>query len=166
MSLIEVVRDPRTNPLDVIEQLAAGNSWPFERANEDDISFVVTGRWTNYQVSFTWMGEIEALHLACAFDMRIPRERLASVQQLVALINEQLWIGHFDIWMQNGVVMFRHALLLAGGVSASGQQCEAVLNSALDASERYFPAFQFVVWAGKPAREAMDAALFETSGQA
>ena len=166
MSLIEFVRDPRPNPLDVVEQLAAGNNWPFERASEDEISLVVTGRWTNYQVSFTWMSEIEALHLACAFDMRVPAQRLASVQQLVALINEQLWIGHFDIWMQNGVVMFRHALLLAGGVSASGQQCEAVLNSALDASERYFPAFQFVVWAGKPAREAMDAALFETSGQA
>jgi hypothetical protein len=166
MSLIEFARELRTNPLDVVEHMAAGNSWPFERASEDEISLVVTGRWTNYQVSFTWMGEIEALHLACAFDMRIPRERLATVQQLVALINEQLWIGHFDIWMQNGVVMFRHALLLAGGVSASGQQCEAVLNSALDASERYFPAFQFVVWAGKPAREAMDAALFETSGQA
>ena len=166
MSLIELTRDSRANPLDVVEHMAAGNSWPFERASEDEISLVVTGRWTNYQVSFTWMGEIEALHLACAFDMRIPRERLASVQQLVALINEQLWIGHFDIWMQNGVVMFRHALLLAGGLSASGQQCEAVLNSALDASERYFPAFQFVVWAGKTAREAMDAALFETSGQA
>jgi hypothetical protein len=166
MSLIELVRDPGTNPLDVVEQLAVGNNWPFERASEDEISFIVTGRWTNYQVSFTWMSEIEALHLACAFDMRVPAQRLASVQQLVALINEQLWIGHFDIWMQNGVVMFRHALLLAGGVSASGQQCEAVLNSALDASERYFPAFQFVVWAGKPAREAMDAALFETSGQA
>ena len=166
MSLIELVRDPGTNPLDVVEQLAVGNNWPFERASEDEISFIVTGRWTNYQVSFTWMSEIEALHLACAFDMRVPAQRLASVQQLVALINEQLWIGHFDIWMQNGVVMFRHALLLAGGVSASGQQCEAVLNSALDASERYFPAFQFVVWAGKSAREAMDAALFETSGQA
>jgi hypothetical protein len=166
MSLIELVRDPRTNPLDVVEHMAAGNSWPFERASEDEVSLVVTGRWTNYQVSFTWMSEIEALHLACAFDMRIPAQRLASVQQLVALINEQLWIGHFDVWMQNGVVMFRHALLLAGGVSASGQQCEAALNNALDASERYFPAFQFVVWAGKSAREAMDAALFETSGQA
>ena len=166
MSLIELVRDPGTNPLDVVEQLAVGNNWPFERASEDEISFIVTGRWTNYQVSFTWMSEIEALHLACAFDMRVPAQRLASVQQLVALINEQLWIGHFDIWMQNGVVMFRHALLLAGGVSASGQQCEAALNNALDASERYFPAFQFVVWAGKSAREAMDAALFETSGQA
>jgi hypothetical protein len=166
MSLIEIVRDTNANPLDVVEHMAAGNSWPFERSSEDELSFAVTGRWTNYQVSFTWMSEIEALHLACAFDMRVPTARLTNVQQLVALINEQLWIGHFDIWMQNGVVMFRHALLLAGGVSASDRQCEAVFNSALEACERYFPAFQFVVWAGKSAREAMDAALFETSGEA
>ena len=146
----------------MVEHLAAGNNWPFERAGEDEIALVVTGRWTNYQISFTWMSEIEALHLACAFDMRVPELRLAEVQQLVALINEQLWIGHFDVWMQNGVVMFRHALVLAGGVSASDRQCEAVLGSALDSCERYFPAFQFVVWAGKSAREAMDAALFET----
>jgi len=166
MSLIEIVRDPTDNPLDVVEHMAAGNSWPFERAGEDEIAIVVTGRWTNYQVSFTWMSGIEALHLACAFDMRVPEPRLSEVQQLTALINEQLWIGHFDVWMQNGVVMFRHALLLAGGVTASGRQCEAVLGTALDSCERYFPAFQFVVWAGKSAREAMDAALFETSGEA
>ena len=129
--------------------MAAGNNWPFERAGEDEIAIVVTGRWTNYQVSFTWMSEIEALHLACAFDMRVPDPRLTEVQQLVALINEQLWIGHFDIWTQNGVVMFRHALLLTGGAAPSDRQCEAVLGSALDACERYFPAFQFVVWAGK-----------------
>jgi hypothetical protein len=41
-----------------------------------------------------------------------------------------------------------------------------LLGTALDASERYFPAFQFVVWAGKPAREALDAAMFETHGHA
>ena len=64
-------------------------------------------------------------------------------------MNEQLWIGHFDLWTQDGMVMFRHALVLAGGVEATGQQCEALLGSALEACERYFPAFQFVVWAGK-----------------
>jgi hypothetical protein len=68
--------------------------------------------------------------------------------------------------LQDGVVMFRHALVLAGGVTASDRQCEAVLASALDSCERYFPAFNFVVWAGKNAREAMDAAMFETSGEA
>ena len=55
---------------------SVGNNWPFERAGEDELAIVVTGRWTNYQVSFTWMSEIEALHLACAFDMRVPELRL------------------------------------------------------------------------------------------
>jgi hypothetical protein len=166
MSLIEITRDKYDNPLDVVEHMASGNNWPFERAGEDEIGIVVTGRWTNYQVSFTWMGDIEALHLACAFDMKVPEARLAEVQQLIAAINEQLWIGHFDVWMQTGAVMFRYALVLAGGISASGRQCEAVLGTALDSCERYFPAFQFVIWAGKTAREAMDSAMFETAGEA
>ncbi len=166
MSLVEIEHGSRVNPLEVVEHMAAGNNWPFERASEDEIALVVTGRWTNYQVSFTWMHDIEALHLACAFDMKVPERRLAELQQLVAMINEQLWIGHFDVWKQNGMVMFRHALVLAGGVSASGRQCEAVLGAALDSAERYFPAFQFVVWAGKSPREAMDSAMFETAGEA
>ena len=166
MSIIEVVREEKASPLEVVERMASSNNWPFERAAEDEIALNVTGHWTNYQVSFTWMGEIEALHLACAFDMKVPELRLAEVQALVALVNEQLWIGHFDVWMENGVVMFRHALLLAGGVAASDRQCEAVLGAALDSCERYYPAFQFVIWAGKTAREAMDSAMFETSGEA
>ena len=166
MSLIETEQTSRDNPLDVVETLAAGNNWPFERADDDEIALVVNGKWTNYQVSFTWMSDIEALHLACAFDMKVPERRLADVQHLISLINEQLWIGHFDVWTKNGIVMFRHALVLAGGVAASGRQCEAVLSAGLDSCEHYFPAFQFVVWAGKSAREAMDAALFETSGEA
>jgi hypothetical protein len=36
----------------------------------------------------------------------------------------------------------------------------------LDACERYYQAFQFVLWAGKSATEALDAVMFETSGQA
>jgi len=166
MALIDLARNRHDNPLDVVESMAAGNDWPFERSGDDEITLVVTGRWTTYQVSFTWMTDIEALHLACAFEMKVPEPRLADVQQLVALINEQLWIGHFDVWTQNGLIMFRHALLLAGGVTASDRQCEAVLGTGLDTSERYYPAFQFVVWAGKSAKEAMESSLFETSGEA
>ncbi len=121
MSLIELSRDQINNPLEVVEHMAAGNNWPFERSGEDEIALVVTGKWTNYQVSFTWMGDIEALHVACAFDIRIPELRLPETQQLIAMINEQLWIGHFDVWMQNGMVMFRHALVLSGGIAPSEQ---------------------------------------------
>ena len=99
----------------------------------------------------------------CSVLSAVPRD---EVQRLIAMINEQLWIGHFDLWIKDGIVMYRHALVLAGGVAASGPQCEALLATALDACERYFPAYQFVVWAGKTAREALDAAMFETAGEA
>ena len=166
MSLIDYSQPQRINPLDVVERVAGTHDWSFERASEDEINILVAGRWTDYQVSFTWMTDIEALHLACAFDLKVPERRREEVQKLIALVNEQLWIGHFDLWTQDGMVMFRHALVLAGGVEATSQQCQAMLSSALEGCEGYFPAFQFVVWAGKPAREALDAAMFETSGEA
>jgi hypothetical protein len=156
----------RTNPLDVVERIAAINDWSFERAGDDEITMLVGGKWSDYQVSFTWMHDIEALHLACAFDLRVPDRRKADVQQLISFINEQMWVGHFDLWTQDGLVMFRHALVLAGGVEATSMQCQALLSSALESCEGYFPAFQFVVWAGKTARTALDAAMFETSGEA
>jgi hypothetical protein len=82
------------------------------------------------------------------------------------MINEQLWVGHFDFWNQDGLIMYRHALVLAGGVEASSRQCEVLLCSAVESCERYYPAFQFVVWAGKSARAALEAAMFEVAGQA
>jgi hypothetical protein len=165
MSLTNYAEE-HSNPLDVVEHLAALNEWTFERASEDEITIMVTGKWTDYQVSYTWMPDIEALHLACAFDLKVPERRRPNIQQLISLINEQMWVGHFDMWVNEGMVMFRHALVLSGGVEASGKQCEALLDNALEACERYFTAFQFVVWAGKPAREALNAAMFETSGEA
>jgi len=166
MSLLEGTIDSRNNPLAVVEDVAADNNLPFERSGEDEVTIVSKGAWTDYQLSFTWMNEIEALHLACAFDMKIAESRRAEVQRLIASINEQLWVGHFDIWTHTGLIMYRQALVLPGGMSASTAQCETMLVSAVHACERYYPAFQFVVWAGQPAAEAMRAAMFDTEGQA
>jgi hypothetical protein len=166
MSLIEYAGERRLNPVDVVERVAALNEWSFERAGDDEITIAITGRWTSYQAAFTWMDDIEALHLACAFDLKVPERRRSEVMALIGQVNEQMWVGHFDLWSQDGVVMFRHALVLAGGVEASGRQCEVVLDAAIEACERYYQAFQFVVWAGTGAREAMDAAVFETAGEA
>ncbi|MFO1111446.1 MAG: YbjN domain-containing protein [Bradyrhizobium sp.] len=166
MSLLEGIVDSPANPLAVVEDIASDNNWAFERSGEDEVTIVTKGRWTDYQLSFTWMGEIEALHLACAFDMKIPQARLAEVQRLVAAINEQLWVGHFDLWMHTGMVMHRQALVLPNGLTASTAQCEAMVDGAIHGCERYYPAFQFVVWAGKSAQEAMNAAMFDTAGEA
>jgi hypothetical protein len=149
MSMLEGIIDSPNHPLAVVEDIAADNNWSFERSGEDEVTI-----------------EIEALHLACAFDMKIPPPRRGEVQRLIAGINEQLWIGHFDIWTHTGMIMHRQALVMPGGNTASTAQCESMLAGAIHACERYFPAFQFVVWAGKSTAEALSAAMFDTEGEA
>jgi hypothetical protein len=166
MSFTELEMEQPANPVDLVERLASLNDWSFERSNDYEISLSIAGRWTDYQVSFQWMSELEALHLACAFDLKVPEARRPEVLKLLAMVNEQLWVGHFDLWSDEGMVMYRNALLLAGGATASGRQCEALLKSALEAAERCFPAFQYVIWGGKTAKDAIDATMFETVGEA
>lgn len=154
-----------TNPIDLLEQMANAHGWACERAVDDELTLVVAGSWTDYQVSINWRGDLEALHLACSFEFKVPDYRLGEMYRLIAQINEQLWFGHFDLWTQEGLVMFRHGLPLNGAL-ATPRQCEAILTVALEACERYYQAFQFVVWAGKESREALVSTMFQTEGQA
>ena len=154
-----------TNPIDLIEQLAADHDWATDRSSDDELTLIVSGSWTDYHISLNWRDDLEALHLACAFDFRVPDTRLNELYRLIAQINEQLWLGHFDLWTQEGLIMFRHGLLLNGSV-VTPSQGEAMLKCALEACERYYQAFQFVVWAGKESREALVSAMFQTEGQA
>src|SRR5208337_1980028 len=75
-------------------------------------------------------------------------------------------LGHFDVWRKEGVVMHRHGLMLVGGAEPTRALCAAHLDNALQTCERYYQAFQFVLWAGKSAREALEAANVETKGEA
>lgn len=154
-----------TNPIDLIERIASRQDWACDRASDDELTLVVQGSWTDYHVSLNWRDDLDALHLACAFDFKVPDKRLEEMYKLVAQINEQLWLGHFDLWMQEGLVMYRYALLLNDAV-ATPAQCEATLKAAIDACERYYQAFQYVVWAGKQSKDALVTTMFETEGQA
>ena len=166
MSLDQAETVRGNNPVDFVEYVAFENKWSFERPGEDELSVLVQGIWTDYSVSFSWMEDFEALHVACAFDMRVPENRIVETMRLMSLANEQMLFGHFDLWVQDGSVMFRHALPLNGGAEANDSQIECLLSNALTCCERYYQAFQFVVWAGRSASEALDSVLFDTVGEA
>jgi hypothetical protein len=166
MSLVDIELSPSQNPVDLIEQIAASHDWAFDRSGEDEITISVTGSWCDYSISLSWMGSLEALHLACAYDFKLNDRRKNEVMRLLALVNEQLWLGHFDLWQAEGIVMYRNALLLTEGMEAGTGQLEAMLGAAVESCERYYQAFQFVIWAGKTPEEALAAVLFETHGEA
>jgi hypothetical protein len=159
MSLVDIELPSSPNPVDLIEQIAASHDWAFDRAGDDEITISVSGTHCDYNLSLSWMGALEALHLACAFDFKIGERPKNEIMRLLALVNEQLWLGHFDLWQAEGVIMYRNALLLTEGMEAGAGQLEAMLAAAVEACERYYQAFQFVMWAGKTPVDALAAVL-------
>ncbi|MAZ85430.1 MAG: hypothetical protein CME90_17810 [Hoeflea sp.] len=165
MNLSHFETERQSNPVDVIEFVAASNDWTFERAGDDELAMTVEGKWADYHVSFSWMEDWEALHIACAFNLKVSDHRVPEVVRLLAQVNAQVLMGHFDLWQQEDAVIFRQSLLLSGGAEPTSRQVEMLLSNALDSCEAYFQAFQFVVWSGMEAKSAMTAVLFETHGE-
>lgn len=165
MATIQANYEHFANPVDMVEHIATIHDWSFERSAPDELSLSVSGSWCDYHISLTWRDDLEALHLACAFDFRVTKSRLNEIYRLMAQVNEQLWLGHFDLWREDGMLLYRHGLLLNGAKTHAGQ-CEALLRSALEACELYYQSFQFVLWSGKTAEEALTATMLETQGHA
>ena len=153
------------NPLDLVEQFVSANEWPFDRRSEDEMAVEVPGKWCDYSLYFAWREDVGAMHFTCAFDMKVQAAKRSHVYELLALVNERMWLGHFSLWTDEGIPMFRHSVLW-WGTGASIEQIEDLVDIALTECERFYPAFQFVIWGGKTATEAISAALLDTMGEA
>jgi hypothetical protein len=159
-------RDRAANPLDVLEQIVAANEWAFERRSDGEMAAEAPGKWCDYGLFFSWSPEISAMHFSCAFDLKVPAGRRERLFELLAMANEKLWIGHFGLESEAGVPVFRHSVLLRGAPGASAESLEDMVDIAVTECERFFPAFQFVLWGGKPPGEALQAAMLDCVGEA
>jgi len=154
------------NPLDVLEEIVAANEWLFDRSTEDELVVELAGRWCQYRLFFVWQRGIGALQFSCQFDMRVPEGKRADVNDLLTLLNNRLWLGHFEIDPQQFSPLFRYTVLTRGDRTPSVEMLEDLVEIALTECERFYPAFQFVIWGGRRPSEAMTAAMIDTAGQA
>lgn len=166
MALEALESDELSNPLDRVERIAEAYQWAFSRNGSGEVTMEIAGGWSDMAVSLTWRDEFEILHVAVGLETKVPPPRRDEVARLLSRINEQLLIGHFDLWHADGSLLFRNSLLLTGNAEANDAQIEALIRFAVETCERYFPAVQFVVWAGQSAAEALEAAMIETWGEA
>ncbi len=154
------------NPLDLAEQLVNDRDWLFERPDDAELVAEVTGNWCNYRIWFAWQPDLGGLIFSCAFDSKIPEKSRSKIHPLLSAVNEKMWLGHFDMGSEDGMIMFRHALLLRGGLGATTEQLEDLMDIAITECNRFFPAFQSVLWGGNTVEEALQIAMLDTVGEA
>ena len=154
-------------PIEMLEHYFTAHGWTSERG-EDEIVANFQGSWAQYELRAIWRDDDNCLQFLALPDIRVASDKRAAVYETIGLINEQLWLGHFELWATSGLVLFRHAALLEGdeGALLSLQQAETLVEAAIEECERFYPVFQFVLWAGKTPQEAIAAALIDTQGEA
>ena len=154
------------NPLDLAERVIMDRDWAFDRPAEGELIAEVSGAWCNYHVWFNWQEDSGGLTLCCSIENKLSKQMLPRVYSLLALVNEKLWLGHFDVNADTSSVTFRHSLLLRDGAGTTAEHLQELLDIAISECERFYPAFQSVVWGGKSAQEALQIAMFETVAEA
>ena len=153
-------------PVEMLAALFAAHGWTYDHLNDEEISGEVPGSWTTYQLRGIWRQEDRVLQLLCLPDIRVPEDRRRDAEELVTLANEQVWLGHFEIWSQGKVLLYRHGIMLGDEGTLELSMAQLAVESAIAECDRFYPAFQFVLWGGKSPKEALEAALVDAAGEA
>lgn len=156
-----------SDPMDTVEAvISQDDRFQCERAEDGDLHFSFKcslGETVGY---FSFRHELPAMLFTLGFDIQAPVSRRAEATKLAGLINENLWLGHFDVWSDDGTIIFRHAMPMIGREDISVGEVQAMLAAALDAAERFQPSFHFLIMGNLSADDAAKAAMFEVSGEA
>ena len=154
------------NPIDVVEDVIYQKKWNFSRAADHELVAEISSQWCQYRLYFTWSENINAMSFTVTFDLRFPQSKLQSAYELLGLINEKLWIGHFDITSRNGIPAFRHTILSNTETEVLHKKFEDLVDIGIYECEKFYPSFQQVLFDEITPREAIKFSNFEIIGRA
>ncbi len=154
------------NPIDIVEDVIHQKKWNFSRAADHELVAEISSQWCSYRLYFNWSENINALSLSITFDIRFPETKLVKAYKLLGLINENLWIGHFDITSKNGIPAFRHTILSNSETEILHKKFEDLVDIAIYECEKYYSSFHQVLFEGMSPEEAIKFSNFEVIGRA
>ncbi len=166
MALSEQYLEDDIHPIDIVEHLAEHHEWDFDRMGDDQIAMAVEGQWRTYSITLAWSAFDETLRLICTFEMEPPDERLPDLYEGLNAVNDQCWAGAFTFWAEQKLMVYRYGLVLAGGQVAVPEQIDTMITAAVMSAERYYPAFQLMVYSDQTPKQALQVAIAEAYGRA
>ena len=154
------------NPIDIVEEVIYEKKWSFSRADEYELVADISSKWCQYRLYFTWSENIRAISFTITFDLKFPQNKIIKAYELIGLINEKLWLGHFDITSKNGIPAFRHTILSNADSDFLHKKLENLVDIAIYECEKYYPSFQQVLFDEIEPSESLLFANFEVLGSA
>ncbi|MCU0882548.1 MAG: YbjN domain-containing protein [Hyphomonadaceae bacterium] len=151
--------------LDTVEAVLVSENRPHERL-DNEVHFATPTPWCNLHGLVAVQDDMPAFTVQFVFELKAPVQRRADINALVALLNEACWLGHFEPGSEDVPISWRFTAPLIGRNDPEPAEMAAIIAAGVDVCSKFYPAFNFLLWAGKSPQEAAEAAMFETLGQA
>ena len=113
LRLVDTIDDLEADhPFDGVEDLLNAQNLSFQRLTDDELFIEYRGRFGLYRMIFVWNDELGALQFCSQLDVQVTDANTDKALAIVAEINTNSWIGHFDLPHDNNIPTYRHTQLL------------------------------------------------------
>ena len=161
-----VSSNEKNNPLDFLEEIVVDNSWPHNRVNENTLYVEIGGQGCDFFLSLAWSQDSNLLQYTFTYNMKIRDDSYDSLCNLINIINRQLCFGHFELWMEDGWIIFRNSIFAKYEKDSLQDQISQIFSLSISECEKYYPAFQFVLFEDINPAKALYLSTFDTIGRA
>lgn len=131
------------NPIDDVECIFKQNN-AVERRSSNEVVVEINGKWDNMLLFFAWEEKMNCLHISCLINLQPQNVELPSIFELLALINEDLWVGYFSYWEEMQMPIFKHSLFIDSQEFDLNRKISDIVNIAITECERAYPIFHAV----------------------
>lgn len=152
--------------LNMVEALFHKRNYTCSRQDIHEIHAGWNGRACHYQLCVSACDHRESLEISAIFDYSFKKASGLEFYRLLARINQNIPLGHFDFNEKTGLLYFRHALSLKHIKGFSERQVEDFLDNALETCEQFYPAFEAALWSKADAQDIVTMMLMQPAGHA
>lgn len=161
------LENPEGSPLDMFEEMAEEKGWPYTRHDANSLTLSVKGQSSSYDIELEWQDEFSAVLLGCHINAPVKTEYRPASAEILQKVNENLWLGHFDLCNDTHRPMFRYTLMLRLVPPAVAiEMITDTIELAMAECDRFYMPFSMLSAGDVRLQEVLHAAIFETVGEA
>lgn len=133
------------NPLDTIENIFQKDEISFDRRSDNELVAEVLGKWDNMLVFFAFEEHMRCLHISCLLNIENSNVDRSKMFELLAMLNESLWLGHFSYWNEHKMPIFKHSIILQDEEELFYDKISKIIELSIMECERVYPIFNAVM---------------------
>jgi hypothetical protein len=151
--------------LDLCREIIVENEWEIVLDEDDNLIAEIDTPACDLRFSLNWQEESELLYCTCLYPFKVAPEKRRQMAVFLGFVNSTLWLGHFNIPDENGMVSWRYVLPYRS-TPASIEQIEDTIEAGITQAVRFHDALQKVAWTEQSPEDIFKAMSWETLGEA